>query len=77
VVHDNGGNPRTLYAEPQHCICGFIGTSDAWQNYRAILAQPLPQADDVAPGYKTQASALLTGNDPIGIDTIGDDAVMP
>jgi hypothetical protein len=77
VIHDNGGNPRYLYAEPQHCVCVFIGSSDAYQNYRAILAQPLPQADDVAPDYKTQASALLTGNDPIGIDTIGDDTVMP
>jgi hypothetical protein len=77
VVHDNGGNPRYLYAEPLHCVCVFIGSSDAYQNYRAILAQPLPQADDVAPDYKTQASALLTGNDPIGIDTIGDDTVMP
>jgi hypothetical protein len=37
----------------------------------------LPKADDVAPDHKTQASALLTGNDPIGIDTIGDDTVMP
>jgi hypothetical protein len=77
VVHDNGGNPRYLYAEPQHCVCVFIGSRDAYQNYRAILAQPLAQPDDVAPDYKTQASALLTGNDPIGIDTIGDDTVMP
>jgi hypothetical protein len=64
VIHDNGGNPRTLTAKPQHCVCVFIGTSDAWQNYRAILAPPLAQADDVTPDYKTQASALLTGNDP-------------
>jgi hypothetical protein len=77
VVHDNSGNPRYFWAEPQHCVCVFIGTKDAYDNYRAILAQPLPQADDVAPDYKTQASALLTGNDPIGIDTIGDDTVMP
>ena len=77
VVHDNAGNPRYLYAEPQHCVCVFIGTKDAYENYRAILAQPLPQPDDVAPDYKTQASALLTGNDPIGIDTIGDETVMP
>jgi len=77
VIHDNGGNPRYLWAEPLHCVCVFIGSSDAYQNYRAILAQPLPQADNVAPDYKTQASALLTGNDPIGIDTIGDDTVMP
>jgi hypothetical protein len=77
VVHDNGGNPRYLWAEPQHCVCVFIGSKDAYDNYRAILAQPLTQADDVAPDYKTQASALLTGNDPIGIDTIGDDTLMP
>src|SRR5882757_884423 len=72
-----GGDVRYLYAEPQHCVCVFIGTRDAYQNYRGILAQPLPQADDVAPDYKTQASALLTGNDPIGIDTIGDNTVAP
>jgi hypothetical protein len=77
VIHDNGGNARYLWAEPQHCVCVFIGTKDAYDNYRAILAQPLPQVDNVAPDYKTQASALLTGNDPIGIDTIGDDTVMP
>ncbi|HXO70008.1 MAG TPA: hypothetical protein VN838_13690 [Bradyrhizobium sp.] len=40
MVHDNGGNPRTLYAEPQDCVCVFIGTSDAYQSYRAILASP-------------------------------------
>jgi hypothetical protein len=76
VIHDNGGDVRYLYAEPQHCVCVFIGTREAWRNYRAILSQPLPQADNVAPDYKTQASALLTG-DPIGIDTIGDTTVAP
>jgi hypothetical protein len=76
VIHDNGGDVRYLYAEPQHCVCVFIGTKDAYLNYRDILAQPLPQADNVAPDYKTQASALLTG-DAIGIDTIGDNTVAP
>lgn len=76
VIHDNGGDVRYLYAEPQHCVCVFIGTRDAWRNYRAILSQPLPQADNVPPDYKTQASALLTG-EAIGIDTIGDNTVAP
>ena len=44
--------------------------------YRSILSQPLPQADNVSPDYKTQASALLVG-DPVGIDTIGDYTVAP
>ena len=77
VVHKVGDEARYFYAEPQHCVCVFIGGKDAYLNYRGILSQPLPQADDVAPDYKTQASALLTGNDNIGIDTIGDDTVAP
>jgi hypothetical protein len=55
-----------LYAEPQHCVCIFIGTKDAYQNYRAILTQPIPQPDDVSADYKTQVSALLEG-DPVDI----------
>jgi hypothetical protein len=67
VVHDlGGGNVRYLYAEPQHCVCIFIGTKDAYQSYRSILSQPLPQVDDVVANYKTQAGALLMG-DPVNI----------
>ena len=62
VVHRDGGNVRYLYAEPNHCVCIFIGTEAAYQNYRDILAQPLDQPDAVAPDYKTQASALLNGD---------------
>jgi hypothetical protein len=76
VIHNLGSDVRYLYAEPLHCVCVFIGGKDAYLNYRDILSQPLPQADDVAPDYKTQASALLTG-EAIGIDTIGDDTVAP
>ena len=69
VVHNlGGGDVRYLYAEPQHCVCTFIGTKDAYQNYRAILAQPIPQPDDVAADYKTQVSSLLEG-DPV--DMVG------
>jgi hypothetical protein len=69
VVHTLGnGDVRYLYAEPMHCVCVFIGTKDAYISYRAMLSQPLQQADDVAPDYKTQTSALLEG-DPV--DMIG------
>ena len=77
VVHRTGNDVRYLYAEPNHCICIFIGTPANYQDYRDILARPVDQPDNVAPDYKTQASALLTGNDPIGIDTIGDNTVAP
>jgi hypothetical protein len=67
VMHDlGGGDVRYLYAEPQHCVCVFIGTKDAYQNYRSILSQPLPQVDDVSADYKTQAGALLMG-DPVNM----------
>jgi hypothetical protein len=67
VVHNLGnGDVRYLYAEPLHCVCVFIGTRDAYSSYRAILSQPMPQADDVAPDYRTQTNALLV-DDPVDI----------
>jgi hypothetical protein len=62
VIHRFGNDVRYLYAEPLHCVCIFIGTQSAYQNYREMLSQPLEQADNVAPDYKSQASALLYGD---------------
>ena len=62
VVHRTGGDVRYLYAEPNHCVCIFIGTPANYQDYRDILAKPVDQPDNVAPDYKTQASALLYGD---------------
>ena len=62
VVHRTGNDVRYLYAEPNHCVCIFIGTAANYQDYRDILASPLDQPDNVAPDYKTQASALLYGD---------------
>src|SRR2546423_14451602 len=36
VIHRDGGTVRYLYAEPNHCVCIFIGTEAAYQNYRDI-----------------------------------------
>ena len=69
VVHRYGSDVRYLYAEPVHCVCIFIGTQEAYENYRDILAKPLDQPDNVAPDYKTQASALLYG-DPYDWNTL-------
>ena len=62
VIHRTGSEVRYLYAEPVHCVCIFIGTAANYQNYRDILARPVDQPDNVAPDYKTQASALLYGD---------------
>jgi hypothetical protein len=70
-MHKVGDDVRYLYAEPQHCVCIFVGTRQAYQTYRDMLSQPLPQADSVAADYKTQASALLTG-EPVWLNTLND-----
>ena len=62
VVHRTGNDVRDLYAEPNHCVCIFIGTEANYRDYRDILSRPVAQPDDVSPDYKTQASALLYGD---------------
>jgi hypothetical protein len=69
VIHKLGDDVRYLYAEPQHCVCIFVGTRQAYDTYRDILSQPLQQADDVSPDYKTQAGALLYG-DPYDFNSL-------
>jgi hypothetical protein len=71
VMHRFGDDVRYLYAEPQHCLCIFVGTRQNFQDYRDILSQPPLQADDVSPDYKTQAEALLYG-DPYDFDSLND-----
>ncbi len=69
VIHKLGNDVRYLYAEPQHCVCIFVGSRQAYETYRNILSQPLQQADDVSPDYKTQAGALLYG-DPYDFNSL-------
>jgi hypothetical protein len=71
VMHKFGDDVRYLYAEPQHCVCIFVGTRQNFQDYRDILSQPPLEADDVSPDYKTQAGALLYG-DPYDFDSLND-----
>lgn len=67
VIHRNGGDVRYLYAEPQHCVCVFIGTQAAYEAYRGMLSRGTDQPDYVSADYKTQASALL-GDTPAQLE---------
>jgi hypothetical protein len=69
VIHKVGDDVRYLYAEPQHCVCIFIGTQANYRDYRDILSRPLSQPDEVSPDYKTQAGALLYG-DPYDFNSL-------
>lgn len=71
VMHKVGDDVRYFYAEPQHCVCIFVGTAQAYQTYRNILSQPPDQPDTVSPDYKTQAGALLSGQ-PVWLNTLND-----
>jgi hypothetical protein len=71
VVNGVGDAARYLYAEPEHCVCIFVGTQQAYDRYRNLLSEPLKPTDNVPPDYKTQASMLLS-NQPLRQSTIGD-----
>ncbi len=75
VVNGVGDALRYLYAEPQHCVCIFVGTQQAYDRYRDLLSQPLKPTDHVPPDYKTQAGVLLSGQ-PLRQSTFGDPTTL-
>jgi hypothetical protein len=75
VVNGAGETVRYFYAEPQHCVCIFVGTQQAYDNYFKLLSEPLKPTDDVAPDYKTQAGVLLSGQ-PLRQSTRGDPTTL-
>jgi hypothetical protein len=62
---------RYSYAEPQHCVCIFVGTQQAYDRYLKFINQPLKPTDNPAPDYKTEAGVLLS-NQPLRQSTRGD-----
>jgi hypothetical protein len=75
VANGAGDALRYLYAEPQHCVCIFVGTQQAYDRYLKLINQPLKPTDDVAPDYKTQAGVLLSGQ-PLRQSTRGDPTTL-
>src|ERR1700719_3034049 len=75
VVNGAGDALRYLYAEPQHCVCIFVGTQQAYDRYRDLLSQPLKPTDNVPADYKTQ-SGLLLSNQPPRQSTRGDPTTL-
>jgi hypothetical protein len=75
VVNGVGDAVRYLYAEPQHCVCIFVGTQQAYDRYRMILSQPVKPTDTPPPDYKTQAGVLLSGQ-PLRQSTRGDPTTL-
>jgi hypothetical protein len=75
VVNGAGEALRYSYAEPQHCVCIFVGTQQAYDRYLQFINQPLKPTDNVAPDYKTEAGVLLS-NQPLRQSTRGDPTTL-
>jgi hypothetical protein len=75
VTNGVGDALRYLYAEPQHCVCIFVGTQQAYDRYRELLSQPLRPTGNVPADYKTQSSILLS-NQPLRQSTRGDPTTL-
>jgi len=75
VANGVGDALRYLYAEPQHCVCIFVGTQQAYDRYRILLSEPLKPTEHVPPDYKTQAGMLLS-NQPLRQSTFGDPTTL-
>lgn len=72
VMHKTANGTRYLFADPKICVCVFVGTAGNLQSYRDILANPLPSTDNVAPDFKTQASAMIGDMSNIENDSLAD-----
>ena len=75
VVRGTGGGARYVYADPGVCNCIFSGSRESFLSYQDMLRNPRPGVDDVAPDYKTQASALLA-NDPLQFEALQEPAMV-
>jgi hypothetical protein len=75
VINGAGEAARYLYAEPDHCVCIFVGTQQAYDRYLKFINQPQKAADDVAPNYKTEAGVLLS-NQPARQSTFADPTTL-
>ena len=75
VTNGAGDAVRYLYAEPQHCVCIFVGTQQAYDRYRDLLSQPLKPTDNVPADYRTQSGILLS-NQPLRQGTRGDPTTL-
>lgn len=75
VAEGAGDAARYYYAEPDHCVCIFVGTAQAYDRYRRMVSQPVRPTDNAPADYKTQAGVLLSGQ-PLRIGTRGDPTTL-
>ena len=65
IARQKNGVPYYLYADPDDCKCLFVGDKLAFENYRAMPAQPL-QPYDVGRGRNPVVSEMVDEMDRDG-----------
>ena len=67
IVHAVGGAPRYFYADPNVCVCVYVGDADAYRSYRDMMTTHL-KTDNVSPDYGSEVNMLL--REPIASSTL-------
>jgi hypothetical protein len=67
VVHAVGATQRYLYADPNVCVCVYVGDGDAYRSYRDMMTSHL-KTDNVAPDYGSEVNMLL--REPVSSSTL-------
>jgi len=67
VVHVVSGAQRYLYADPNVCVCVYVGDGDAYHSYRDMMTSHL-KTDNVAPDYSSEINMLL--REPVSSSTL-------
>ena len=71
IVHDFAGAQRYLYADPNVCVCVYVGNGDAYRSYRTMMTNHL-QVDNVGADYGSEVNMLL--REPVVSSTLDDPA---
>jgi len=76
IARTKDGRRYYLYADPDYCVCVFVGNELAMKNYQALLSPPSAPPMPTGPDGGPVAGSLVQEIDP-GIDvTIGNGDIL-
>jgi len=64
VSRSKDGRRYYLYADPDYCVCVFVGNEAAMKNYQALIAPPSAPPMATGPDGGSVSSALIQEIDP-------------
>ena len=73
VVHAVDGGQRYLYADPNVCVCIYVGDAGAYRAYRDMMTSHL-QTANISPDYGSEINMLL--REPLASSTLDNPASL-